>query len=257
MTEFPLLCIRGKGCSDDSPRETGQRAWFCPSCVRKMRENLDLIADSWSDLGHALTATEVTYREQEGKQRNGGKTHGLQLSDEAVRARTKAGEHLRFMTRLLIDDYNQEGRSLQLPQHHTIPAIAKWIANTHVDHFASHESDHIALETWDDLADLRRSIMRGAYPLGNSRVLLGFACEKHATSEGGERVPCGGELYAVTSRKADGYSDLRCTEDTTHRVPTSEWLAGSWRRRHVRDLNSDAIERLLRGIGIRHSSTGA
>lgn len=254
MTEYPLLCIRGDKCHEDGPRITGQVAWLCGSCIQKMTENLQLIADSWLDLEKSLVAAGAVLREQAGKQKRGGKTHGLEINETVLQARDEAAKHLRWMVRDLMDGYDQDGRVLLIPQTQTIPAVAAWLAQSHVGYFAAHASDRIALECWGDLAEIRRLIMRGAYPLGAGKLSLGLPCEQHATSELGERVPCTGTIYTMTSRKADGYSDLQCSVDPAHRITAAEWMAGSWRRRHVRDFDVEAVDRLMRNLGVRHTS---
>ena len=257
MTEFPLLCIRGEQCHRDGPRTTGQTAWFCAACIQKMRENLELIATAWLDVERALVSMGAALREQAGRQKRGGKTHGLVLNETVVEARTKSAAYLRWAARDLMGTYDEAGRVLLLPENHTVPAVAQWIAESHLEDFTAHESDHIALEAWGDLAEIRSLIMRGAYPLGMGKLVLGIPCEWHGTSETGERTPCTGTLYTITSRKADGYSDLVCSEDRAHRVSPAEWLAGSWRRRHQRDMDQGGVDRLMRGLGLRHTSSTA
>lgn len=258
MSDFPLLCLRGDDCRPgDVPRTTGQVAWFCSPCTDAMRENLDLIATAWTDIERALVSMGGALREQAGRQKRGGKTHGLVLNETVVEARTKSTALLRFMVLDIRDTCDSTGRVLLLPRVRTVPIVARWIAQSRVGDFAAHESDHIALETWDDLAEIRGLIMRGAYPLGVGKLSLGIPCEQHATTDMGERVPCPGTLYTLTSRRADGYSDLVCTEDKAHRVAPSEWLAGSWRRRHTRDMDPDGVAALLGRLGVRHTSSTA
>lgn len=255
MTDFPILCIRGPRCRGvEGPRTAGQ-SWFCVPCTDKMRENLELIATSWLDVERALVSMGSVLREQAGKQKRGGKTHGLMLNETVVEARAKSAAYLRWAARDLMNAYDEAGRVLLLPEHRTVPAVARWIAEYHVDAFAAHESDHIALEAWDDLAEIRRLIMRGAYPMGLGKLSLGLPCEQHGTSEEGERIPCTGTLFTVTSRKADGYSDLVCTEDGAHRVTPADWMAGSWRRRHTREMDEGAVARLMRGLSVQHTSS--
>lgn len=253
MSEFPLLCIRGDECHTDGPRPTEQRAWFCHACEDRMRANLEHIAAAWDDLEAALTSSEVIYGEQ-GKQKHGGKTHGIRLSDAAVEARAKATAVTWFMVRDLLDRYDEQGRDLPIPRDQSTPSVAAWLAKWHVPSFAAHPGDQLALEVYDDLAETRRLVTRGAYPLGVRRIELGLPCDQHATSEVGKRVPCEGSLYATVARKGSTWSDLRCTADPEHVVPTTEWMHGSWQRKRVRAMDPRAALNFARQIATRHTS---
>ena len=43
------------------------------------------------------------------------------------------------MTRILLDDYDEEGRVLPVPKVQDTPTLAAWLAKWHVGHFASHQ----------------------------------------------------------------------------------------------------------------------
>lgn len=250
MSEFPLLCLRGDACRRDGPRETGQRGWFCDACEDKMRDNLTAIAAQWADLEQAVTSIESVTGEQ-GKQKRGGKTHGIRVNHDAIDVKRQAEEVVAFMVHDLMDRYDEDDRDLRLPDDRSTPTLADWVARWHLTEFTSHPSDHVALEAWDDVSEVAWQIRNALAPRVR-RIDTGLPCEEHGTSDMGERVPCPGRLRAYL--RGDATPDLVCTEDRTHRISRADWMRSSWQRRASRDLDPTGVRELLRKIGVRHTS---
>ena len=129
MTEFPLLC-RSPYCrpaDHGGPRRT-ERAWFCPVCVDRIRSQLEAIAAAWPDLQDSLGASERVSSAEQGHQKNGGKSHGTALNERVSDAMRAASLLVWAMTRILLDDYDEEGRVLPVPKVQDTPTLAAWLA---------------------------------------------------------------------------------------------------------------------------------
>ena len=235
MTEFPLLC-RSPYCrpaDHGGPRRT-ERAWFCPVCVDRMRSQLESIAAAWPDLQDSLGASERVSSAEQGHQKNGGKSHGTALNERVSDAMRAASLLVWAMTRILLDDYDEEGRVLPVPKVQDTPTLAAWLAKLHVGHFASHPGDNLALETLEDIRTAHRNVMAAAYPKGGRKVETGLPCDQHGTSTMGERVPCEGTMVAYVAPGMSWTPDLVCTVDPQHRLTPDVWQRPGWKRAHER-----------------------
>lgn len=250
MTDYPLLCIRGTACTSTGGRQTEQRGWFCPVCEDRLRDHLNAIAERWPALCIAVTSVEAITGVQ-GRQKRGGKAHGLRVNLDAIEAKKRAEEHLTFMARDLMDRFDEEGRELRLPDDTSPPGLAAWVAAWHLSAFTTHPGDDLALEIWDDTADIARRIGRAIAPR-RVRVDTGIACEQHGTSDTGERVPCEGRLRAVVVGAQT--PDLVCSLDPDHKVASADWMRSSWQRRASRNLDPRGVTALMRQVQVRHTS---
>lgn len=251
MSEYPILCLRGDACGPEGkpPRPTEGRGWFCPACEDRLRANLTFIAERWAPLTVAVTSVEAVTGEQ-GRQKRGGKTHGLRVSHDAIEARRRADVLVSFMVHDLLDRWDEQDRTLPLPERRDTPALAKWLADWRVIDFTTHPGDQVALEVWTDAADVARRIRWATTPRP-SIIDVGIPCDEHGTSDLGERVPCEGRLTAAVT-SGQSLPDLRCSADPTHLVTVSEWMHASWKR--TRSLDPGAVRDLVRQIGRRHTS---
>jgi hypothetical protein len=246
VNEYPLLCLRGQDCrrdTDGGPRRTHQ-SWLCYTCTDHLRTNLRFIADSWEDLGDALTASEAPEGEK-GKQKHGMVAVGTNINEKVIAARTKATELVWFIMGVLRDDYDDAGRTFN-PPNLPIDRLARWLSDWHVDHLAAGTSDETAVEVANDTATAMRAVRNAAYPSGIYWVEVGLSCERHGTSDMGERVPCDGEMRALVGRGA-GVPDLVCSSDETHTIEPAVWERMGWKRAH-RNLNPEGVANLTRRL---------
>lgn len=252
MSEYPILCLRGDACGPEGkpPRPTEGRGWFCPACEDRLRANLTFIAERWAPLTVAVTSVEAVTGEQ-GRQKRGGKTHGLRVSHDAIEARRRADALVSFMVHDLLDRWDEQDRTLPLPERRDTPALAKWLADWRVIDFTTHPGDELALEVWTDADDVARLVRHATTPRP-AMVHVGIPCDEHGTSEAGARVPCEGSLVAAVTDGA--LPDLRCDADPSHRVTVAEWMHASWKRTAGRTFDEGAVRDLVRRIGTRHTS---
>lgn len=249
MTEFPLLCTSPhcRPAERGGPRRTN-RAWVCDVCVDQARQQLDGIAAAWPDLQESLARAEHISDPDQGHQKNGGKSHGTLLNEAASDAAREATRVVWFMVRCLLDDYDEQDRTLTLPKDQDTPTLAAWLSRWHVDHFASHPGDTLALEVLKDVRNAARMVRAAAYPSGGRRVETGLLCEQHSTSDAGERVPCPGAMYAWVQPGMTHTPDLVCSEDDTHRIDPATWQRAGWKARHNR-MHTAGVKALVGRIG--------
>ena len=230
MREFPLLCINPRCRPEDhgGPRRT-EHAWFCPVCIDHAREALDFIADSWADLEEAIVQSRVSV----GDPVKGSRDVGLVLNEAASNARHRATADIWAFARIVFDWADDADRSIASPSDQSIPGLARWIANRHLDVFTKHAGRLTAESFIGDVREIRSAVRRAAYPSGARKVETGLRCTEHGTSDQGERVECVGEMVAWVVPQAVTLPDLVCTEDNTHRLDPSTWQRAGWKRAHV------------------------
>lgn len=241
MKEFPLLCSSGKKCrpnDERGPRRT-ERAWFCEVCIDKLRERLHAIADAWDDLEEALIGEGGMH----GEPTTGSKDVGLRLNEKAANARARATADLWAYARIVFEWADENGRQLVAPP--SIPGLARWIADWHLDVFVRHVGSYSALAFSDGVHELSRAVRNAAYPSGAHKVETGLRCTEHGTSEGGERVPCVGAMVAWIRPQATDLPDLVCTEDETHTIDPATWQRAGWKRAA---LNPSGMELLAKRL---------
>lgn len=254
MSEYPVQCARGEDCHPGNPPGlTHSHGWICQHCEDRMRANLETIANQWDPLALAVTAA-AAVRGEQGKQKRGGKTHGLKVSHDAIEARRRATDLVWFLIRDLLDRYDEQQRVLPIPDDQGTDSLARWLSKWHVLSFTSHPSRELCLEVWHETDDVVRHVWY-AVNAKPARIDTGVPCEEHGTNDRGQRVPCAGTLIAA--QKGDTLPGLRCDKDPSHHVTVAEWMHSSWRKRNTRDLDPDGVRNLLRGIGKRHTSESA
>ena len=238
MPDFPALCVAPQcrpatvADPEPAPRRTNGQGWLCVVCVDRGRRDLCAIADAWADLEDALQRPEVS-RDEQGRAKHGLIEVGLPLNERASEARRKATEHVWFMVRVLDEDRAERGVTLPLPADRSLPGMARWLATWHMDELARMPGgDQLTLEMFRDLADAATAVKRAAYPSGGRRVDTDLPCEEHATSDVGDRVPCGGIMCAWVTPSMARLPDLVCSEDETHRLDPRTWQSRGWRRMH-------------------------
>lgn len=242
MTDYPLLCAaRCRPVERGGPRRT-HRAWVCESCADKARDKLRSIADSWGDLTDALSRFDSPG--EEGGQRHGQVRTGLVINERVSQTISDVTAELWFYARVLVEE-----RGATPPRNATGGDLARWISSWHMAHLTAHEDGGIALAFVDDCHRLARLVRNAAYPSGAKRVETGVRCTEHGTSDMGERVECGGSLYAVSVPGARSMPDLVCSRDETHRIDPATWSRPRWHRK----VDAYAARRFLRALLTAHS----
>jgi hypothetical protein len=238
---YPLLCINPE-CRpvDDetgerkAPRRTFGTGWFCQSCVDRMAEQLQDIADAWDDAeANLATSIEVGAGEQ-GRKKHDMVSGDIGLNEHAVRARRAATEIVWFLARVVMDAADEAGTRIYLPTVQTVPTLATWLADWQMSRILGFVGELSATAMLRDLREARRLVRSAAYPSGGRKVQTGLPCEQYGTSDLGERVLCAGHMYAWVSPLMTRTPDLVCDVDNTHRLDPATWERAGWKRAHAR-----------------------
>lgn len=253
MTEYPALCS-STHCRPDErggPRRT-ERAWFCPTCVDRMREQLGYgytnhlgehipgIAEMWADLEDNLARNETITDPDQGHQKNGGKAHGSVINEGVSEAMRDARNLVWFLVRAILDHADNHGTNIKIPDDQSTPSLADWLARWHIDTIAAGVGRMTALAAIEDTRSAWLACKRRAYPTGGRKVDLGIPCEHHGTNDMGERTTCPGVMVAYVSPARSGLPDLVCTEDDSHRLAPEVWMRDGWKRAHATMSRSGA-----------------
>lgn len=246
MTEYPLLCLNPHCRPEEhgGPRRT-EAAWFCPTCIGKARVHLHAIADSWADLEDALMQGCGAM----GEPVKGSRDVGLVLNEQASTARAKATADLWAYSRIVFDWADDADRSIASPIDQSVPGLARWIADRHLDVFTRHAGRTTAVAFMGDVWDIAKSVRKAAYPSGARKVETGLRCVEHATGSDGDRIPCDGTMRAWVVPQAVTLPDLVCSEDGQHRIDPATWQRTGWKRAHSGDLDPAGMARLAERLG--------
>lgn len=183
-----------------------------------MRDDMRALADDWARLEAAVTA------EPEHAERN-GKASGhdaLRLNLAALDTQREVAELVHFVARVVVDERPAR------PDGTTTPGLLRWLADMHVPWLAQHE---LAAAIADDMRQAVGKVGRVLTGCRAKVIRLGIPCAEYGTSDLGERIPCTGHLRTVVTPGSQEMPDLVCSHDPGHRIPPSEWMRESYRRR--------------------------
>ena len=232
MTDARHLCPCGRPIHDG--------AHLCQSCTDRLRANLRTIAARWDDLEAMLTAAEKGGGD--GGRGNHADSVGLSLNEAAMRARTAASNLAWFAMQVIRDDYDDLGRPFTPPNPPTVPALLTWVERWHLAHLLHDGAEETAHEIDRDAAQVERLTFNALEPV--RWVDVNLTCDKHGTSDMGERVPCEGKMRAKVGRGV--LPDLVCSDDPSHVVTPAQWERAQWHR--TAKLDEAATRRLVRQI---------
>lgn len=213
-------------------------ATICAGCGDTMRDNLTRIADRWAELEDALSWREDTPSVRGGRVKNGMKSVGTVLNEQASTARRTATDTVWFAVQVLRSELDDAGRAFNPPPHpaghESTPTLARWLARWHVPHFTHKSDEETAVEIANDLAEAERQVYRATHPSGVHWRPVNLTCDRHGTSDTGQRTPCPGTMWAQVGR--DMMPDLVCDADPTHVIAPGVWERAGWKRKTARHL---------------------
>ena len=248
------LCVNPRCRPGQTPHPTGGRAHLCSACEDTLRRGLAAIADAWPDLEDALTR-----RPQHGGEPvKGSPSVGIAIDPAVSDTITTATRTVRRIAARVVlarkittlpPGVDGEDRS-------TVPALARWLARSHVPWIVTHTDAHEAARIVEDVQEASWAVHRHAYPSGARRVHVPIRCTEpvhdwaDCFDEGPCRRrehwrPCGGDMSAVVVPTASRRPDLTCDSgDPGHVVPVDVWSRPGWARR----FNPGAVAALVRAV---------
>lgn len=207
-----------------------------PHAAVALRENLEWLADAWTDLLDRLG------REQpapDGQPRPATRSVGLVINE-------RVSELMREVTGFASELVNQlaaEAAEFRLLRDHDTPALLVAAAGR-VGHFTEHADPAISRGVPERAALLRRQVTRAAYPDGIRTVhLAAYRCPERLMDEDGRHVACLGH-WTIRPLPSGGLGNMICSADPEHVTPPYLWLR-IVRRRARLDQTADDLVRVI------------
>lgn len=211
---------------------------ICDVCEERCWESLHWIADHWRDLEQMLTAPE---RGADGLPRGTRDGTGITLNEAVADLRAEVASTLAYWAHVILDEHP----GFEGPKSQDAPTLARYVARQH-RRITRHHDHGLAASLPIDVAELRRQVRRRAFPSG-ARLFdpePAIPCMEHSTSDLGERIDCPGHMVAWVHGRMDGYPDLVCTEDETHRLEPARWMKAG--KRAMNEAAARALDAAIR-----------
>ena len=217
---------------------------LCEVCAERLPQHLAEIAELWEELEGRIAQSDASGVGQE-KVNGNAATIGISLNDAVVQLRQDVMEWTYFLARALIDE-----RDATPPKDQSTPSLLTWIAQWHSGWLIGHEDAAFIAGITDEARTHQKDVRRRAFPSGARKVdLPNVRCSvavevvddawvdaRGQEHERTHREPCAGHMFAIVSERAIDGSDLICTEDESHRVPSA-----NWRRQAVAQARQEAM----------------
>ena len=211
MVDTQTLCASDhcRPVKHGGPRRAMPRSALCETCIQRTWDDLQTIAKLWDQTADMLV------RHGSGSERRApGPSGGIDLVDYVLRKRAEVKTTCTFWIHVLLEDE----RIGQAPSIDDVPRLARMVA-THLDHLTHApmmEGHQVSIR--EDARSMARSLRKALGFDPARRVDTGIRCTEHDTDDAGQRVPCMGTYTYTVHERMDGFPDLVCTEDDTHRI---------------------------------------
>lgn len=192
---------------------------ICPSCAERFPHNINAIADAFTDLAARIVSPEdyvITERVHGSKD-----SHGLDINEQV----SDAKDDLLKFTRWMVSMVTALRPSAKQPPETGVPDTLRWVARWHPQVFTRDLDADNVIRAVSVAHHTRHNVHRNAYPSGSRRIDIPGNCMEDVTTDGGETLPCPGELFGLI-RPGDSRlpSTIICSENPEHNVPSSEWV---------------------------------
>lgn len=213
-----------------------QRFVSDPHAALALREDLEWLADAWTDLLDRLG------REQpapDGQPRPATRSMGLVINE-------RISELMRTVSDFVVELAHQlavETAGFRLPRDRDTPALLAAVARR-VGHFTEHPDPTVSRGVPERAALLRRQVTRAAYPDGIRTIhLAAYRCPERLVDEEGRHVACLGH-WTIRPLPSGGLGNMICSADPEHVTPPYLWLR-LVRRRARLDETADDLVRMI------------
>lgn len=217
----------------EGPQPAQARKVLCLDCERDLRRHVRDIAADWAAAHRSLRPGSSGDGEKVGGSRGAPIPVDVDVADILRRTRSDVW----FVVRMVYDE--RELTDVDAGDR-SVPALCRWLARPereddeqpgdHLGWLAGHKDAALVQGVCDDLAADAQAVSWATVPLRARRVeIQGLRCTEHGTSDMGERVECGGTLYALVGAR-DGLPDLRCSHDRSHVIDPATWTSRGFNR---------------------------
>lgn len=229
---------------------------LCAGCADRTRDRLLRIADLWPELTQALAWRDQPPAGDAPPARlhvpePGGNATGLTVNAQAMRAMDKAASTVRYIASVMRGEYDDRAKPFNPPSTDgsmdDVPKLARWLGMWHMHYLAVRFPDEGTVEAIrDDVRAAENAVYRATHPSGIHWAPVNLACEDHSTDDEGQRVECGGSMWALVGR--DVMPDLVCDVDPEHTIEPKVWERQGWRRRLWQPLHPSGMARLAQRL---------